>query len=159
LIESFTSPPVAGSSAPPPKTTRQVQGVVTVPDNQLVIIGGLTNEKEDETVNKVPFLGDLPILGALFRSTSVMKRRTNVYIFITPHIVDEQGFDTLREISQIQLRKALMEGGKTESVGQLLPDRAYEEFRDRFEKESYQEMRRALNELFGQDFRRVRVRD
>ncbi|MCX7703990.1 MAG: hypothetical protein N2234_07850, partial [Planctomycetota bacterium] len=158
-IESFTSPPVAGSTAPPPKTSRQIQGVVTVPDRQLVIIGGLTNEKEDETVNKIPFLGDLPIVGALFRSTSVMKRRTNVYIFITPHIIDEKNFDVLNEISQMHLRQAELEGGRTEAIGRMIPERAYEQFRDRFEKESYLEMRRALDELFGRDFRKVRVRE
>jgi len=156
-IESFTAQPVAGSAAPPPKTTRQIQGIVTVPDRQLVIIGGLTSEKQDETVNKVPILGDIPIFGTLFRSTSVMKRRTNLYIFITPHILDDENFDTLREISQIQLRKAELEGGKTEGVGELLPEKTYERYRQRYESLPYLEMRRALDELFGRDFRRVRV--
>ncbi len=162
LIESFTAQPVAGSAAPPPKTSRSIEGAVTVPDGHLIIVGGLTSEKHDETINKVPLLGDIPILGALFRSTSVIKRKTNLYIFIRPYILDDEHFDTLKSISRQELRKAEVEGGKTEGVERPLTrprEIPFEEHAGLMVREGYLEMLRTLEEMFGSDFRRVRVEE
>lgn len=158
-IESFTGQPVPGAAVPPPKTSRQIQGVVTVPDGHLVIIGGLTSEKLDETTNKIPFLGDLPIIGALFRSTSTMRRKTNLYIFIRPYILGDENFETLKAISRQQLRKAKREGGKTELLrSTLLPEiPPWERRREILISQWYYEVTRTFEEMFSRDFRLIRV--
>ena len=68
---------------------REVTTTVTVPDKATVVISGLIREDRIKTVSKVPILGDIPLLGILFRSTSDQKQRTNLLIFVTPHIVTD----------------------------------------------------------------------
>jgi len=68
---------------------REVKTTVTIPDRSTVIISGLIREDTAKITSKVPFLGDIPLLGALFRSTSNTKKRTNLLIFVTPRIVTD----------------------------------------------------------------------
>jgi type II secretory pathway component GspD/PulD (secretin) len=70
---------------------RQARTVVYLEPGQALVIGGLTSEREVESERKVPFLGDLPLLGLLFRSDLTRKERTNVLFFIRPRIL--QGYD------------------------------------------------------------------
>ena len=56
-------------------------------DKETAVIGGLIDETNDEVVNKVPFLGDIPVLGWLFKRQSIIKTRRNLVIFVTVHIV------------------------------------------------------------------------
>lgn len=74
---------------------RAAQTVVYLEPGQAVILGGLISERLVDQVNKVPFLGDIPILGYLFRSTFKRKEQTNVLFFIRPRIL--QGTDLNRE--------------------------------------------------------------
>lgn len=67
---------------------RSAETRVIVPDGQTVVIGGLMDDKEEETIKKVPLLGDVPLLGRLFRRTTVKKSRTELLIFLTPHVVN-----------------------------------------------------------------------
>ncbi|MEW6721084.1 MAG: secretin N-terminal domain-containing protein [Thermodesulfobacteriota bacterium] len=66
---------------------RETNTVVDVADGQTVFIGGLMQERTQETVTSVPFLGEIPFLGALFRSNAQLKRKTELVILITPRIV------------------------------------------------------------------------
>lgn len=68
---------------------REVKTTVTIPDRSTVILSGLIREDTAKIATKVPLLGDIPWLGALFRSTSDSKRRTNLLIFVTPRIVTD----------------------------------------------------------------------
>jgi len=68
---------------------REVKTTVTIPDRSTVILSGLIREDTVKITSKVPFLGDIPLLGALFRSTSDSKKRTNLLIFVTPRIVTD----------------------------------------------------------------------
>lgn len=68
---------------------REISTTVTVPDKATIIISGLIREDEIKAVGKVPLLGDIPILGWLFRSHSSRRQRTNLLIFVTPHIVTD----------------------------------------------------------------------
>ncbi len=68
-------------------TKRQATTTVTVEDGQTVVIGGLIRDDKTVIQTKVPFLGDIPLLGLLFRSERKTKVKTNLMIFITPHIV------------------------------------------------------------------------
>lgn len=71
----------------PTTTKRSTKTSVVVRDNQTVVISGLMQEKGEEIITKVPGLGDIPYLGYLFKFKSVNKTKTNLVIFLTPHII------------------------------------------------------------------------
>ncbi|GBD98519.1 putative type II secretion system protein D precursor [bacterium BMS3Abin07] len=73
----------------PTTTKRSTRTSVIVKDNQTVVIGGLMEEKKEVNVTKVPLLGDIPILGWLFKFKTTNKQKTNLLVFITPHIVKD----------------------------------------------------------------------
>ena len=62
---------------------------VRIKDGETLIIGGLIQETEQKTVNKIPLLGDLPVIGSVFRSTSTSKAKSELVIMITPKILDD----------------------------------------------------------------------
>ncbi|MGO2075097.1 MAG: type II secretion system secretin GspD [Pseudoalteromonas sp.] len=66
---------------------RAIKTTVMADDGGMVVLGGLIDEDVQESVSKVPLLGDIPILGQLFRSTSSSKRKRNLIVFIRPTIV------------------------------------------------------------------------
>ena len=70
---------------------RQVVTSVHVWDGQTVILGGLIAEDSIKTKDKVPMLGDLPLVGRLFRSESNSTRKKNLLIFVSPTIIDPAG--------------------------------------------------------------------
>jgi general secretion pathway protein D len=74
-------------SVGPTTTKRSTKTSVVVKDNQTVVIGGLMQEKSEDTINKIPLLGDIPILGWLFKSKTKTKDKTNLFVFLTPHII------------------------------------------------------------------------
>jgi len=69
--------------------TRSVQTQVLVSDGQTVVLGGIYETERRETVNKVPFLGDIPGVGYLFRSTQNTQNKSELLIFVTPRILTE----------------------------------------------------------------------
>ncbi|MGY0798246.1 type II secretion system secretin GspD [Lysobacter sp. A286] len=66
---------------------REIETRVLVDDGAIVVLGGLLDQAERSSVDKVPLLGDIPILGSLFRSTGRSKDKTNLMVFIRPTIV------------------------------------------------------------------------
>jgi general secretion pathway protein D len=72
-------------------TVREVNTYVTVWDGQTVALGGLIREDVQKVQDKVPFLGDVPWAGRLFRSDSDQKLKKNLVIFVTPRILDADG--------------------------------------------------------------------
>jgi type II secretory pathway component GspD/PulD (secretin) len=79
----------------PVLSTRSAHTTVYLQPGQAVILGGLITERNAESVRKVPFLGDIPVLGMLFRSKFTRREQTNVLFFIRPRIL--QGIDLNRE--------------------------------------------------------------
>ena len=71
----------------PAITTRRATTTIELADGQSFAIGGLLRDNVKETINKYPGLGDIPILGALFRSTSFQKNETELLIIVTAHLV------------------------------------------------------------------------
>jgi pilus assembly protein CpaC len=71
----------------PAITTRRATTTIELADGQSFAIGGLMRDNVRESVKKVPFLGEIPILGALFRSSSFQKNETELLIIVTPHLV------------------------------------------------------------------------
>ena len=76
---------------------REIKTTVIVDDGGTIVLGGLIDEDVQESVSKVPLLGDIPFLGNLFKSTSTSKRKRNLMIFIRPTIVRDGV--TMNEIS------------------------------------------------------------
>lgn len=80
---------------------RSAETTVLVRNNQTVVIGGLMGQTETEVETKVPILGDLPIIGALFRGRRTSSRKTNMLIVLTPHIIDNP--EDLEEVYRIKV--------------------------------------------------------
>ena len=88
-IESVVEESSESLKYTPTIAKREVKTTVTIPDRTTVILSGLIREDTSKITTKVPLLGDIPFLGALFRSTSDAKKRTNLLIFVTPRIVTD----------------------------------------------------------------------
>lgn len=73
----------------PTISKRMVKTTMTVPDGQTIVIAGLTRNDESEIKKKVPLLGDIPLLGWLFRWNSKSATKTNILIFVTPTIMTD----------------------------------------------------------------------
>ncbi|MEJ2156297.1 MAG: type II secretion system secretin GspD [Desulfobacteraceae bacterium] len=81
---------VAGTqSATPTTLKRTVETTAIVQDSNTVVLGGLIDEQLDKTIYKVPCLGDIPGLGYLFKKTSDSNDKTNLYIFLTPRVIQK----------------------------------------------------------------------
>jgi len=74
-------------TATPTTLKRVADTTVIVQDRNTVVIGGIIGDDTQENLYKVPLLGDIPILGWLFKSKTTNRERTNLYIFLTPRIV------------------------------------------------------------------------
>ncbi len=71
-------------------TKRTANTSVVVRDQQTVVIGGLMRDAYTSSKRKVPILGDIPLLGALFRTTETSKRKTNLLLVLTPYVIRDQ---------------------------------------------------------------------
>jgi type IV pilus assembly protein PilQ len=69
--------------------TREIRTQVLVRDGQTVVLGGIYETERREAINKVPLLGDIPGVGALFRSTQNVANKSELLIFVTPKILEE----------------------------------------------------------------------
>jgi general secretion pathway protein D len=81
--------PSKGNAVDLVTTKRAAKTSVVVKDNETVVIGGLIQDQENNTVSKVPFLGDIPVLGWLFKTTTKTRSKTNLMILLIPHIVKD----------------------------------------------------------------------
>lgn len=68
--------------------TRSADTTVTMQDSQPIVIGGLIGKDEEKSIRKIPFLGDLPILGALFKNVRRNKSDSELVIFLTAHVLE-----------------------------------------------------------------------
>lgn len=88
-IEAIVDPGPANTSFAPTIAKREIQTTVTVPDGTTVVLGGLIRQDRVRRVARVPLLGDIPVLGHLFRYTSDRTQRNNLLIFVTPSVVND----------------------------------------------------------------------
>jgi general secretion pathway protein D len=80
----------------PTTSRRTAQTTVVAKDGQTIVLGGLMQERNVESVQKVPLLGDVPVIGRLFRTTEVRTVKTNLLLFLTPYIIkDESDFQRI----------------------------------------------------------------
>jgi type II secretory pathway component GspD/PulD (secretin) len=84
-VQSFGSR--SSEDLPPPKTAREIETDIVVPDGHTVIMGGLIDQKEQQTDSGIPYLRDIPVLGYLFGASTDAKSSTSLFLFVTPHIL------------------------------------------------------------------------
>ncbi len=96
-VSSFIG--VVQGAIPPTRITRTLETTVNVPDGDTMVIGGIIIDNRTETGEQVPFLGDLPIIGNLFKHNSSTLDRTALYFFVTPHIMSDDAFGDLAQFS------------------------------------------------------------
>jgi general secretion pathway protein D len=102
LLEFIT---VAPGQLAPRTTSRRAGTTVIVEDNQTVVLGGIISNNDQRRVNKVPLLGDIPILGQFFRNTEKSRGRTELVVFLTPHIVrDPKDAEDIRKYERSRLQ-------------------------------------------------------
>jgi general secretion pathway protein D len=89
-ISDVTGQQPLGSLGAVPFSKRTAQTQLVAQDQQTVVIGGLVRSHVAQTVTKIPLLGDIPILGMLFRSTSSSQQKSNLMLVLTPYIIRER---------------------------------------------------------------------
>jgi type IV pilus secretin PilQ/predicted competence protein len=87
VVEEIVGEVVIGESRAPITSIREVETVVNLRSEETMVIGGLIKESSVESTSKVWLLGDIPLLGNLFRHSSKTKRQTDLLIFITPRLL------------------------------------------------------------------------
>ena len=73
----------------PPIKKNEVRGKVLVKDGETIVIGGVFSNTQSKVVDKVPFLGDLPYVGRLFRRDLVLEKKSELLVFLTPRIMND----------------------------------------------------------------------
>ncbi|MGV6813925.1 MAG: secretin N-terminal domain-containing protein, partial [Phycisphaerales bacterium] len=98
-LSNFTAAQgIAGS--PPPRDRNTLTGSVTVPSDATIVLGGITVEDVRDTVVKVPLLGDIPLVGELFKDTNKINNQSKLYVFLTPRIMQDPNFNDLKLFSE-----------------------------------------------------------
>ncbi|MBZ9782274.1 type IV pilus secretin PilQ [Pseudomonas sp. REP124] len=80
----------------PPIKKNEVNAKVLVNDGETIVIGGVFSNTQSKVVDKVPFLGDVPYLGRLFRRDVVSEKKSELLVFLTPRIMNNQAFAVSR---------------------------------------------------------------
>ena len=83
----LTTTAAGTSNAGPSTTKRSIESQVVVEDGGIIVLGGLIEDRYDDTTSKVPVLGDIPLIGGLFRSESRQRTRTNLMVFLRPVVM------------------------------------------------------------------------
>jgi type II secretory pathway component GspD/PulD (secretin) len=94
------------SNAGPSTDKRSIETNVVVDGGQIVVLGGLIEDKSTERKSKIPLLGDIPGLGALFRSESRTKTRTNLMVFLRPVVMPDQSAVSATSIQRYHAAEA-----------------------------------------------------
>ena len=116
IVSQSASVDAAGSKVLTPTTLkRTAKTTVVVKSGETVVIGGMIQDDSDKGTGKVPFLGDIPLLGWLFKTRSTSNTRTNLFVFITPRIIErpedarkiqEEKMDYMKTIQEGTIRTA-----------------------------------------------------
>jgi general secretion pathway protein D len=109
LIEDVTTP----SSDTPTTAKRQAQTVISMRSGSTIVIGGLIRDDKTTIEKKIPLVGDLPLVGGLFKFQRNRLQKTNLLIFITPHVMgNQEDLEQITEKKRKEMEPAL-ENGKT----------------------------------------------
>ncbi|MCC6486839.1 MAG: type II secretion system protein GspD [Candidatus Hydrogenedentes bacterium] len=99
--------PISNTVTAPVFAKRSAETGVVVPDGETVVIGGLMEDQDTESTRKVPLLGDIPIIGNAFKRKITDKAKTELLIFLTPHIIpDPSGLAAMTSNERAELELA-----------------------------------------------------
>lgn len=104
---------------------REVQTTLTVDDGQIAVIGGLLDDNERRTIERIPFLSNIPVLGNLFKSKSRSHEKTNLMIFIRPKILksaDDARIVAERRYGYLRAQQGGMNPDEEPTIDQLVRD-------------------------------------
>ena len=93
----------ADPAIPPPRQETSLASVASVPDGYAIVIGGLEIETESEAESRTPWLGSLPLFGALFRNESDSTSRSRFFVFLRCSVMRDSSFGDLRFASRRDL--------------------------------------------------------
>jgi general secretion pathway protein D len=99
---------------------RAVDSMVLVNDGQIVVIGGLIQDTVNDGVSKVPGMGDLPVIGSLFRYNTRTRNKTNLMVFLRPTVL--RGAERANALTNDRYDYIIGEQLKAKSAPSLLPD-------------------------------------
>jgi general secretion pathway protein D len=116
-VSAFTGA-AADPSLPPPSLSRVIDTSVTLPDGHTMIFGGVITDDKRRQEDKVPILGDIPLIGFLFRNSNDNTKKTNLYFFLTPHIIADD-FASLDSLTAKHKAEAEKLGGKVEMLNRF----------------------------------------
>ena len=108
-LSSFTGQ--GGEGIPPPRQTDKVASEVTIPDGATIVVGGLNRRQSRQSNSAVPLLGEIPVVGNLFRSRTSDSSNTTLFVFIRPIILRDDQFEDLKFLSGRDARAAELPDG------------------------------------------------
>ncbi len=125
LEVSSIAGPVSSDNSDLILNKREIETTLTVDEGQIAVMGGLLSDEERRTIEKIPLLGDIPILGNLFKSKAKSRNKTNLMIFIRPTIL-RSAADSRKLAEQrygyIRLQQGLQSPNEEPSIDQLVRD-------------------------------------
>ena len=125
LEVSSIAGPVSNDNSDLILNKREIETVLTVDEGQIAVMGGLLSDEERRTIEKIPVLGDIPVLGNLFKSRAKSRNKTNLMIFIRPTIL-RSAADARKVAEQrygyLRLQQGLQSPGEEPSIDQLVRD-------------------------------------
>ncbi len=117
--------PVSTNSADLIVNKREIESTITVQDGEIAALGGLLNDNERRTIERIPFLGDIPVIGNLFKSKGRQREKTNLMVFIRPTIMrnaDDTRAMTARRYDTIRNQQLIGNPNVEPSIDQLVRD-------------------------------------
>ncbi|MBN1420842.1 MAG: hypothetical protein JXP34_18875 [Planctomycetes bacterium] len=106
VVSEFAATSTAGGSLPD-KGSNTLTSRVTVPNGELFVVGGLWRENKAKVVDKIPIVGDIPLIGWLFQSKAVTRARDNLYAFLTAHILSDELFRDASDLTRQAVEKGV----------------------------------------------------
>ena len=125
LTISSIAGPVSNDNSDLILNKREVENTLVLEDGAIGFIGGLLSDEERRTLEKIPFLGDLPVVGNLFRSKARSRNKTNLMIFIRPTILRTAADGRAlaeRRYGYLRLQEGLQKPGEEPTIDQLVRD-------------------------------------
>lgn len=94
-----------GTSTKPVINVRETDTMIKVKNGQTIVIAGLITDKITESVRKIPLIGDIPLLGALFRQTIQKKSKSELVILLTPYVLNDRSIEDIRKEHEDRLKR------------------------------------------------------
>jgi general secretion pathway protein D len=125
LEVSSIAGPVSNDNSDLILNKREVETTLTLDDGSIGVIAGLLSDEERRTIEKIPLLGDIPVLGNLFKSKARTRAKTNLMIFLRPRIIrtaEDNRRVTEQKYGQVRLQQGMQEPGVEPSIDALVRD-------------------------------------